>query len=36
MESSQSSQGLGWGAVIGAIAIGAIAFWAVEKYKIIK
>jgi len=32
--SQTSSKGLGWGAVIGAVAVGAILFWAVEKYKI--
>ena len=32
--SQSSSKGLGWGAVIGAVAVGAILFWAVEKYKI--
>lgn len=34
--SQSSSKGLGWGAVIGAVAVGAILFWAVEKYKIVK
>lgn len=34
--SQSSSEGLGWGAVIGAVAVGAILFWAVEKYKIVK
>ena len=35
-DGSQSSKGLGWGAVIGGIAIAAIAFWAVDKYKLLK
>ena len=35
-DGSQTSKGLGWGAVIGAVAIGAIAFWAVERYKLLK
>ena len=35
-DGSTSSKGLGWGAVIGAVAVGAILFWAVEKYKIVK
>jgi hypothetical protein len=34
--SQSSTKGLGWGAVIGAVAIGAVAFWLVEKYKIVK
>ena len=34
--SQSTSKGLGWGAVIGAVAVGAILFWAVEKYKIVK
>jgi hypothetical protein len=34
--SQSSSKGLGWGAVIGAVAIGAVAFWIVEKYKLAK